>query len=95
MRQRAYDVFQYINLKWSGTVTLPLNRAFRAGDYVAIQINAQGEWSVKKFLVKQVSYETDLESSTWKTSLQIEEAVDDLNEAEQPADPWRDPYREE
>lgn len=81
----AQSVYYFQNLKWSGTVTMGLNRALQPGDVVFIDVTgtdwsaresgAQIDWTVKKFVVMGVAYSIDAASGMWQTQLQVTEAV--------------------
>lgn len=81
----AEAAFRFQNLKWSGSLTMGLNRSLLPGDWIWINLSGSGwsasesgaaiDWTSKKFLITAVAYSIDAASGGWQTQVQVTEAV--------------------
>lgn len=84
VNDRAKDVYDVQNLRWTASVALPLNRAIQPGDYVEIDLDriyggagVGKTWDMKRFLVRGVAYQCDPANGAWQTQLDLEETIND------------------
>jgi hypothetical protein len=78
----AARMFAHANRRFPAVkVTLPLNVVADLGDVVALTIDIPQRgiaWSGKRFYCTAVSYQPDIQKRTWRTSLTLDEILEDL-----------------
>lgn len=78
IKKRCETVYNYMNQRWSGQLSMGLNRAIHPGQSFQLapsNLTALMGQSSVGCLARNVSYEIDLQAQTWKTSIEFEHQV--------------------